>query len=361
MRHRLRALSSSFAQVNVKTALGILICLYFFGSWSWIHSALKMLGFFVAAWVAFAVYSNLVTENESHRLKYIRTQADKFGLFGKPCFNDPDALQGTPAAASSSSPPFFLAHPKTWQDYERVRALERIRPRPPQLLNPIISRKSFPSLGSEDYYNSAGNQMQINPASIRSYQKVVGDLITLVNRDFVESWFKQISVEPIFLNKVESTLYQIFLEITARVERLDMVQLIVNKVLPAFTNHVREFRRAERLFRAERLQRTNQSETNEESDYLLARCYKAGKLHPAIHPTQTSTKLLEQAYLRKLLRPVIPHLLPPNEADGRIMRILLREILVCKVLQPTMEALSEPDTWNSIFESAADKMMEQDP
>jgi hypothetical protein len=50
-----------------------------------------------------------------------------------------------------------------------------------------------------------------------------------------------------------------------------------------------------------------------------------------------------------------------KEADGRIMRVLVREILICKVLQPTMEALSEPDTWNMIFESGADKLIDQDP
>jgi hypothetical protein len=57
----------------------------------------------------------------------------------------------------------------------------------------------------------------------------------------------------------------------------------------------------------------------------------------------------ELGYLRLAGEKILAALLPPKEARSRIIVTLLREILVCRVLQPVIEQLSDPDTMNQAF------------
>jgi hypothetical protein len=68
----------------------------------------------------------------------------------------------------------------------------------------------------------------------------------------------------------------------------------------------------------------------------------------------------ELGYLRLAGEKILAALLPPKEAKSRIIVTLLREILVCKVLQPIIEQLSDPDTMNQAFILMVAKLA-QDP
>lgn len=343
-------MDKSFKLLGVRLQYVLLLVgfLYFFGRWSWLTNALFVFGLFVAGIVSYAVYTHFlrgVVEDGSPRsipLSRLKTPVSTFGLF----------------SSTSADSQFLLAKEQTWTEFRKARAMERIRQRPPQLMSsrPQAFRpKSNVSQSSEDFFHSSisgafQQQTPIPPQIISRFQGVIGDVIGFVNRDFVLSWYKKLSPEPVVGHRVESMMFHMALEMTRRLERLDMVQIIVSKLLPAFTQHVREYRKAERLFSAERLQRPN-GQDPEELDFLFARCYKGGNMHPAIPTSQGPSQISEQSYLRNAVKPIVPSLLPKNERTGRIMTVMAREMIVCKVLQPMMDSLAEPDTWNMMFES----------
>jgi hypothetical protein len=322
--------------------------LYFFGRWSWLTNIFFFFGLLVAGIVLYAVYTHFLRGLEddgsprSIPLAQLKTPVKTFGLL----------------SSASADSQFLLSKEQTWTEYKKARSMERLRQRPPQLMSSRpqqIRPKSNVSLSSEDFLHPSvasafQQQTAIPPQIISRFQGVIGDVIGFVNRDFVLSWYKKLSPEPVVGHRVESMMFHMALEMTRRLERLDMVQIIISKLLPAFTQHVREYRKAERLFYGERLQRPN-GQDPEELDFLFARCYKGGNLHPAIPPTQGPSQASEQSYLRNAVKPIVPSLLPKNEQTGRIMTVMAREMIVCKVLQPMMDSLAEPDTWNMMFES----------
>jgi hypothetical protein len=155
-----------------------------------------------------------------------------------------------------------------------------------------------------------------------------------------------------FVWKVESNLWNIFQEITKRFEKMDMVNFILYKMLPIFTIHLQEVAKVERLSKGE-----NISQDLTENDII--RIYRGGKIHQAISlkdSPQTQVQV-EQAYLRKLFRPIIPLLLTKSEADVKIITVLVRELIVCKIIQPVIEMMADSDFWNLIFDSLGERLI----
>ncbi len=87
--------------------------------------------------------------------------------------------------------------------------------------------------------------------------------------------------------------------------------------------------------------------------------HRGGKYHPATSSSAGSSLNAEHAYLRKILRPIVPLLLPKAEGDIKMLTVLVREILVCKVFQPIMSSLADPDVWNLMFDQLAEKLMSE--
>ena len=61
--------------------------------------------------------------------------------------------------------------------------------------------------------------------------------------------------------------------------------------------------------------------------------------------------------MRKVFKPIIPLLLPKSEGDVKILTVLVREIVVCRVIQPLLESLVDPDFWNQTFDMLAEKLI----
>ena len=227
-----------------------------------------------------------------------------------------------------SNDSYILLKSKTWSDYSTQRSHE-IRQRPQLLIQKVKTREVM------------------DPLVVSKYQKIVGELILYTSRDFVQSWWGGLTNSRMFIYKVESSLWNVFYELTRRMERMDSVGFIVNKMLPIFTMHLKEVAKAEKLARGE--------SRGDDVDNDIIRIYRSGKIHPAISVKDSLN--LEQGYLRKLFKPVIPLLLPKTESEVKIVTVLLREILVCKIIQPILDTMADSDFWNLIFDRLAEKLM----
>ncbi|KAI0849771.1 PXA domain-containing protein [Daldinia vernicosa] len=182
------------------------------------------------------------------------------------------------------------------------------------------------------------------------------DLLDLIIRDFVKSWYSHISKNPVFANEVDKTMRYALASIRDRLFEIDLVEVVTSRIVPILTAHFRDFYDAERAVRGRKLNRDVTE--SEELDLAIAAKYNDGKLHPAVSLAYSDTKLLQQDYLRNIVTKVLPRVLPNTMVDSRVVFNIVREIVACTVLFPTMQLLSEPDTWNQVMENYGRTMLQ---
>ena len=174
-------------------------------------------------------------------------------------------------------------------------------------------------------------------------------LLDLVERDVINSWYRNITKSPNFENEVDSAIRGALFSIKERIQSVDVVEVLVSRFVPIITGHLKDFYDAEHAVRGKKLNR-NVTES-EELDMAIATKYKEGKLHPAASLASSDTKLAQQDYLRKLAVRIMPEILPQTMIRSRPVAVLIKEIIACAILAPIMELLSNPDTWNQLMEA----------
>ena len=174
------------------------------------------------------------------------------------------------------------------------------------------------------------------------------ELLGLVVRDFVSSWYSNISKNPVFSNEVDRTIRLALVSVQDRLLRIDITEVVTTRIVPILTTHFRDFYEAERSVRGKNLSR-NVTES-EELDLAIASKYKDGKLHQAASLAYSDTKMVQQEHLRALVKDLLPNMLPDNILESGAVAILVKELVSCAVLFPIVQMLSDPDTWNQIME-----------
>lgn len=182
------------------------------------------------------------------------------------------------------------------------------------------------------------------------------ELIHLILRDFVASWYSQISRDPSFLNEVDKAIRLVVLNIRDRLLDVDLADVITARLVPIFTTHFKDFYTAETAVRGRKLNRSVTE--SEELDLAIASKYRDGRLHVAASLSFSDTKLIQQDYLRTLVEGILPRLLPAHLLSSRAVSTLVKEIVACAVLSPIAQALSEPDTWNQVMENYGRTMLQ---
>ncbi|KAF1989499.1 hypothetical protein K402DRAFT_444962 [Aulographum hederae CBS 113979] len=182
-------------------------------------------------------------------------------------------------------------------------------------------------------------------------------LLELVLRDFVEGWYRNISTRPTFTNEVDRAVRAALTSILEHVQRLDLVEFAVSRVIPILTTHIRDFDDAERAVRGKKLTR-NVTES-EELDLAIAAKYANGKLHPAASLAYSNPKLVQQQHLRGIVMRLLPSVLPDSMRKSSAVSVLIKEIVACAVLYPVTSLLADPDTWNQMMEGYGRTLLQE--
>ncbi|KAJ5587913.1 uncharacterized protein N7459_003678 [Penicillium hispanicum] len=177
----------------------------------------------------------------------------------------------------------------------------------------------------------------------------IDELLSLITRDFVSSWYHNISPNPAFGNEIDRVVRVALESLRDRLLAEDLISLIVSRIFPILTAHLMEFDVAERSVRGRNLNR-NVTESDE-LDLAIAKKFREGRLHPAVGLSSSDQKAAQQEYLRKIAVGILPQLFPESVLKSRIVSVLVREIISCAVLLPIVTALSDPDTWNQLMEA----------
>ncbi|KAK9468849.1 PXA domain-containing protein [Lipomyces arxii] len=181
-------------------------------------------------------------------------------------------------------------------------------------------------------------------------------IIEYILRDFIFSWYTQISMDTSFPEQVDNTIRSAIEQIRDRLLAIDLVDFTMQKIVPILTKHIAEFAAAETALRGKHFNR--QLTESRELDIALAAKYANGELHPAAALRAPEPKIAEKEWIRSLVGSVLPYILPNCEAQARSVFILVQEIVACSVVLPLVSALEEPDTWNQLIEKYASSTLQ---
>ncbi|KAI0966127.1 PXA domain-containing protein [Xylaria arbuscula] len=225
------------------------------------------------------------------------------------------------------------------------------RPNAVTFAAPEVWRKEITSLRARQTYIKAPLY-----AESPTLSRAIDDLLELILRDFVKSWYSNISRNPVFANAVDKAIRRVLVAIQARLFDVDLVEIVTSRVVPILTAHFRDAYDAERAVRGRKL---NLDVTeSEELDLAIAAKYKDGKIHSAASLAYSDTKLVQQDYLRQMVAGILPKVLPRRLLESRAVSSIVREIVSCAVLFPLVQLLSEPDTWNQVMENYGRSMLQ---
>ncbi|KAI0541914.1 PXA domain-containing protein [Xylaria digitata] len=225
------------------------------------------------------------------------------------------------------------------------------RPNAVTFAAPEVWRKEIASLRARQTYIKAPLY-----AESPTLSRALDDLLELIIRNFVTSWYSNISKNPVFANSVDKAIRRVLVAIQARLFDVDLVELITTRVVPILTAHFRDAYDAERVVRGRKLNRDVTE--SEELDLAIAAKYKDGKIHSAASLAYSDTKLVQQDYLRQIVAGILPKVLPKRLLESRAVSSIVREIVSCAVLFPLVQILSEPDTWNQLMENYGRSMLQ---
>ncbi|ORX50056.1 hypothetical protein BCR36DRAFT_352980 [Piromyces finnis] len=165
-------------------------------------------------------------------------------------------------------------------------------------------------------------------------------LLNNVIKDFILDWYNELTSSKSFFYELENIIYTATSVIIDHLKKVNYEDFIGKKAIPIVYNHIHEFNLAR-----ERISMINSGNP----ELKISMYYNYGKLHPAVLPTLNSTQKLEYNHLRKIFEKIIPILLDKKVYQSRTIVVLIREILVCKVIQPLIDMLSDPDFYNLEF------------
>ncbi|CAM1506489.1 Fc.00g061300.m01.CDS01 [Cosmosporella sp. VM-42] len=184
----------------------------------------------------------------------------------------------------------------------------------------------------------------------------VDTLLDLILRDFVRSWYSNISRNPVFPNEVERAIREALERLCESVQKVDLAEVVTSRLVPILTVHFRDFCDAERSVRGKKLNRSVTE--SEELDLAIASKFRDGRLHPAASLSFPDMKMVQQDYLRALISKISPMVLPENMLSSGAVSTIIREIVSCAVLTPILQMLSDPDTWNQLMENAGRSLLQ---
>ncbi|KAJ1661073.1 hypothetical protein IWQ61_000062 [Dispira simplex] len=179
--------------------------------------------------------------------------------------------------------------------------------------------------------SSAVGPKKTQPISFTSFTAVnraLDDLVDLVVRDFLHSWYHDFTADEEFADEIRRTLAYAIRTLETRLLRLSLPDL-VEDVVGIVTSHYRDYRQC-----------VDKAGTNYGGVRELDDLFHSVQTHPALQ-----LPLTEVRYFRRLTDQLLVYVLPAKEYASPSVKYLVREILTNIVWKALLDTLSDPCTW----------------
>ncbi|KAJ2121716.1 tRNA (guanine-N(7)-)-methyltransferase (tRNA(m7G46)-methyltransferase) [Coemansia sp. RSA 720] len=194
---------------------------------------------------------------------------------------------------------------------------------------------------------------------------VAAELLTvlkLVVRDFVQSWFGDITADTSFPRCVLAQMVQAVDAVAERMSgKIDAAQIVVGQVLPIVTAHIHAIKECE----AAVLEDT--AMVGDSAKQKICDMYAASpsiRWHTALHGMESGASAEERkrrvmAHVRKVVDLVVPLVLAPEQSSFAPHRVLVRELLTGALLGPVVLSIADPDTVNQLLDSQLERLIRE--
>lgn len=180
----------------------------------------------------------------------------------------------------------------------------------------------------------------------------------LVVRDYILPWYSRITTSQQFLDTLDNTIDTCVTSISTRVDKIDIPDFLVTRIVPQITKHMRDFRQVEALLRPTLSTRSHHGPSVSVDPAAIIQSHFP-PLHIALPLSSlTNTTPSIEAHIRTRMGKALQLLLPENE-KSEIVCTVAREVVTCAVVVPILEMLSEPDFWNRLVDEQAGKYLHE--
>lgn len=186
------------------------------------------------------------------------------------------------------------------------------------------------------------------------------EIVGLIIRDYVMVWFERIDQTPDskFPKELDKVLLKAIDNATRKLKHCDTVTLILSKIIPLITLHFNSFIKAKRHV-IERLVSKNHSKLSISESSLIEEYKKYKILHHAVNEDPDNLEKGVEIHLRKIVKRLLPYLVPSQELESSFVSILIREILTTNIFAPLIMKYSDPDNWNLAFVNLSKRVLRE--
>ncbi|KAI9476674.1 PXA domain-containing protein [Coemansia mojavensis] len=185
--------------------------------------------------------------------------------------------------------------------------------------------------------------------------EVLSVILELVVRDFVQTWYGDITADMSFPRCVLTQMMQAIDAIAERVVgKIDAAETIVGQLLPIVTAHIHTAKKNEFAMADATAHDTLPDE----------QVQGAGKWHSALRDmdhdaNEDERKRRVMAHVRRVVNLLVPLVLPPEQASFAPHRLLVRELLTGALLTPMLLSIADPDTINQLLDTQLERLIRE--
>lgn len=169
----------------------------------------------------------------------------------------------------------------------------------------------------------------------------INDLINLLLRDYVHSWYSSVSSNQEFVNELRLVLQTIVRLLVGRLSKIDKLRYITTKLVDNFVAHLKLYRMAKQHLKTNGIEITEES--LQESFFNFELKSESNRFCRSAVSESTEFCLKYLAELTSILEYLI---LPPDLFNNRPVRFFVNSICVNSTFYPLLELLADPDFIN---------------
>ncbi|TKR87378.1 hypothetical protein L596_011784 [Steinernema carpocapsae] len=198
----------------------------------------------------------------------------------------------------------------------------------------ISNRERFTDKSMYEQMHSMTKSSLVDP--------ILEEVLGLIVRDFVETWYFQLSNDQLFKESLKRTARRSIGRLSHSMQKVDWVPLLTHDFMDDFASHLRLYRKAKERCMVKK----DASEEDLESDFFdleleMEKTY--------CRDLVSTTPQYENAYLHDICDILLYLLMPSEDFRSRPLRFILREIIVRKIMMPFLDQFSDPDYLNHII------------
>ncbi|XP_042901094.1 sorting nexin-13 isoform X2 [Parasteatoda tepidariorum] len=171
------------------------------------------------------------------------------------------------------------------------------------------------------------------------------EVLNYAFRDYIATWYSHISKDEDFLLSLKDLVRKVIVAFSGRFKDVEWVNYLTTKLVDDFTSHLHIFRRAH-----SRLKDFQKKDPATNMNLLSLFFKLEGSSEDNLsHSLVCTSKKHEQEYLEELCEVIMYIILPFEDFQNLVSRLILREIIVNAAVLPIIDLVSDPDYINQII------------